>query len=142
MAYAPKNIDGFGQIINPRLDRRPPRHLRNKTALEIVAYFSSAHGGHYKSEFIFDEAGRVIEDRPLNKSTDYMMRVAQAVLDDEHWKNPIVVRFSWTGSTDPFAIPMEWIKACWIWHWAATEEDGTIVQVSDTMLLGHGYQAW
>jgi len=73
-----------------------PRHLRNKTAEEIVAYLME----HFDSDPETGEAA--------NKSTAYIRAVAAAIFNPDDWKAPIYAKFPTCGK--------EWAKAAIIWH--------------------------
>lgn len=92
-----------------KINAKRPRHLMNKTAQEIVEYMQI----HFKADF-YDE-GKYWKDRPLNKSTAYLIAVSDALFNPEDWKAPFYAKFPDCGH--------EWAKAAVIWYHGAEAQE-------------------
>jgi len=86
------------------IDAPKPKHLNNKSAIEIVEYMRK----HFKSEFYQDDNGQMAGEKPLNKSTAYLQAIAKALFDPNDWKAPFKANFPKCGD--------EWAKATIIWY--------------------------
>lgn len=101
-----------------KIEENFPKHTRRMTAHQIVEYLRE----HFKTEFVQDEYGRILEQKPLNKSTAYMMAVSNALFDPDDWKAPFRANFPNCGR--------EWAKAAVIWYHGATPYETSIGVVS------------
>lgn len=105
------------------INAQAPRHLNNKSAMEIVEYMRD----HFKSQIV-DSKGNLIPEKPLNKSTAYLMAIADALFDPNDWRNSFRANFPQCGD--------EWAKAAIIWYHGAQPHQ-TFIGVVST-----GYACW
>ncbi len=85
-----------------------PAHLRRKTPSEIVEYMTK----HFRT--IDDE--RKLPVKGANKSTAFLMEIADTYFDPKRWKNPFIAYNPRDAAGHCLG---DWVRAAVIWYHGA-----------------------